>query len=614
MGSYNTAVITTVGQALLTSVLGAQGTMTFTKLQTSSYSYASGTDLSALTSLNNVEQEVNVGSATIVDSTHISASATISNSGISTEYNVNTLGIFASDGVNEVLFAVSTAVTPDVIPVDSGGTPSTYKYNFTLAVSSTSDITISAVGDITANDVSFDNTTSGLPATDVQTAIDDIDAEVDDVVNVYGSKNLFPVKAISQTIDGVTFTQNSDGSITITGTPNNPVGYSIGNGDNWNNYDLEWLKDLNGKTLEISGVADDAESGIQFVIALYNAENQQFCFWSTSTSASRTAVCNTNGAVYYQAYLYVHDTTKNYNVTIYPMLRLASIPDSTYEPYSMTNQQITKRLSGQSNENLMDNPWFTINQRGFTSASLETGYTVDRWRYDRSNDGSGYSCEYTSSGIHLSSGTGTYVLIAQKLEDELISSLIGKTVTFSLMTSTGLIYSGTWVFDGSDHAIFIDIQGKFSADYSVPYYKGIRIICHGPNAPTFRAVKLELGSESTLAYDVAPDYGEELAKCQRYFVKTDSGYVGAYGNTQDTSSVNVVIPVPVPMAGNPVVTGNFQAVFPNTGVYTLGSGTLSFVKRNNNTLVATVPCANTRTTYDIFLVYSIDGLSISCDL
>ena len=146
MGSYNTAVITTVGQALLTSVLGAQGTMTFTKLQTSSYAYASGTDLTALTSLNNVEQEVNVGAASIIDSTHIAADATISNTGVTTEYNANTLGIFATDGNSEVLFAVSTAVTPDVIPVDSGGTPSTYKYKFTLAVSSTSDITISALG------------------------------------------------------------------------------------------------------------------------------------------------------------------------------------------------------------------------------------------------------------------------------------------------------------------------------------------------------------------------------------------------------------------------------------------------------------------------------------
>lgn len=173
MGSYNTAVITTVGQALLTSVLGAQGTMTFTKLQTSSYAYASGTDLSALTSLNNVEQEVNV-TADVIDSTHIYANALISNTGVSTEYSVNTLGIFASDGNSEVLFAVSTAETPDVIPVDSGGTPSTYKYKFNLAVSSTSDITITGSGEIDAADVDYTNTVSGLSATTVQGAIDEL--------------------------------------------------------------------------------------------------------------------------------------------------------------------------------------------------------------------------------------------------------------------------------------------------------------------------------------------------------------------------------------------------------------------------------------------------------
>lgn len=175
MGSYNTAVITTVGQALLTSVIGAQGTMTFTKLQTSSYAYASGTDLSALTSLNNVEQEVSV-TAGVIDSTHIYANALISNTGVSTEYSVNTLGIFASDGNSEVLFAVSTAETPDVIPVDSGGTPSTYKYKFNLAVSSTSDITITGSGEIDAADVDYTNTASGLSATTVQGAIDELAA------------------------------------------------------------------------------------------------------------------------------------------------------------------------------------------------------------------------------------------------------------------------------------------------------------------------------------------------------------------------------------------------------------------------------------------------------
>jgi hypothetical protein len=213
MGSYNTAVITTVGQALLTSVLGSQGTMTFTKLQTSSYAYASGTDLSALTSLNNVEQEASIGTATIVDSTHIAADATISNSGISTEYNANTLGIFASDGDNEVLFAVSTAVTPDVIPVDQGGTPSTYKYNFTLAVSSTSDITISAVGNIDASDVAYDNSVSGLSATNVQAALDEL-ASVKTAGVITPSAASVVLNNVNPTAT-VSFTTNSDGVASV---------------------------------------------------------------------------------------------------------------------------------------------------------------------------------------------------------------------------------------------------------------------------------------------------------------------------------------------------------------------------------------------------------------
>jgi hypothetical protein len=123
-----------------------------------------------------VEQEVSV-TAGVIDSTHIYANALISNTGVSTEYSVNTLGIFASDGNSEVLFAVSTAETPDVIPVDSGGTPSTYKYKFNLAVSSTSDITISAVGNIDASDVDYDNSVSGLSATNVQGVIDEVVVE-----------------------------------------------------------------------------------------------------------------------------------------------------------------------------------------------------------------------------------------------------------------------------------------------------------------------------------------------------------------------------------------------------------------------------------------------------
>lgn len=174
MGSYNTAVVTTAGQALLTSVLGSQGTLTFSKFQTSSYQYASGTDLSALTSLNDVEQEVSPNDAGVIDSTSLFAQATVSNTGLAAEYTAYTLGMFASDGVNEVLFAVATAITPDVIPEDTGGTPSTYTYKLILTVSSTSDITINVTTSTTAAEISYNNTSSGLNATNVQDALDEV--------------------------------------------------------------------------------------------------------------------------------------------------------------------------------------------------------------------------------------------------------------------------------------------------------------------------------------------------------------------------------------------------------------------------------------------------------
>lgn len=142
MGSYNNMVITTVGQALLTSVLGTQGTLTFSKFQTSSYQYSGGTDLSALTSLNSVQQEVTPSFAGVIDATNLYVSSSVDNENLATGYTAYTLGIFATDGNSEVLFGVSTAVTPDVIPADTGGTPSTYTYRMQLKISSTDNIDI----------------------------------------------------------------------------------------------------------------------------------------------------------------------------------------------------------------------------------------------------------------------------------------------------------------------------------------------------------------------------------------------------------------------------------------------------------------------------------------
>jgi hypothetical protein len=170
MGSYNSTVITSVGQALLASAIANQKDVVFSKFQVSDHVYPAGTDLSALTSLQSVQKETAPSGASVYDSTTIHSSATVDNSGVLSEFNANTLGLFITVDSTEVLFGVSTAITPDVFPKDVGGVPSTYTYSMNLVVSSTENVTISVDMDayLTAADVVdnliTDNPTAPLSA------------------------------------------------------------------------------------------------------------------------------------------------------------------------------------------------------------------------------------------------------------------------------------------------------------------------------------------------------------------------------------------------------------------------------------------------------------------
>lgn len=150
------------------------------------------------------------------------------------------------------------------------------------------------------------------------------------------------------------------------------------------------------------------------------------------------------------------------------------------------------------NRNLLDNGWFTINQRGVTTLPA-SDYFVDRWVT--------YSAAGTvnANGVSLTSGN-----IYQKLEPDLWTSLIGKPLTASLMLSTGTIRTATITnFGGSDVTF---PGGVFSLSAAS---KAFNVYSTG----TIRAVKLEIGIVSTLANDVMPDYTNELLKCQRYFYR-----------------------------------------------------------------------------------------------
>lgn len=148
------------------------------------------------------------------------------------------------------------------------------------------------------------------------------------------------------------------------------------------------------------------------------------------------------------------------------------------------------------NPNLLDNWYFgnPVNQRGASGTISRLGYFFDRWKLVSG------SVTINSGGIVLN---GT---IAQMLE-----YAVGQTVTATVLTPDG-VTDVTPVYGDETKTFTITAQGK-----------------------TIRAVKLELGSQQTLAHqengvwvlNEIPDYGEQLRRCQRYYqrLKASSGYM-----------------------------------------------------------------------------------------
>lgn len=169
--------------------------------------------------------------------------------------------------------------------------------------------------------------------------------------------------------------------------------------------------------------------------------------------------------------------------------------------------KIKDNLAGR---NLVDNGWFTVNQRGFTSGNFANNYPADRWTTSYSdisdgtisNDGNGL---ITITGASTGSSTLYQVITSPKL---------GKTYTLSALID-GEIYKGTATLNSTSDQIMIAVSDKATLSL---YFSGgkwyAQVAINSGKTLVLRAVKLEVGSISTLANDVAPDYALELAKCQ----------------------------------------------------------------------------------------------------
>ncbi len=170
---------------------------------------------------------------------------------------------------------------------------------------------------------------------------------ISDLVNVYGAKNLIPYPYYSHTgtSHGITYTVNiDDGSVTASGTSTgNSRFYLTSNASTAILSTLDYLEE--GKTYTLSSGVDSSSSSYWIEFALYNTSASRWEVYRTNNaSGSVTFTMPSDFSIYSWANFYINFNTGATisNLTFYPMLRLASDTDDTYQPYAMTNKKLTE--------------------------------------------------------------------------------------------------------------------------------------------------------------------------------------------------------------------------------------------------------------------------------
>ena len=396
-----------------------------------------------------------------------------------------------------------------------------------------------------------------------------------------GAKNLIENTSVSKTDGNVQYTVNADKSISI-----NILSSLSANAGRIVGY-------INVK----AGLSYTLRGGISSTIRI-DLRNSDYSMWmdnvqnkevtSPKQSYSVDTFIPSNDATL-MVYLRIDSSIATGNAgTVYPLLRFATDTDETYQPYAMTNKEMTPYVQAISNPNLLDNPWFTVNQRGLSSYSGAAQYTVDRWKLV--NNKGELTVNSDGSITVIANGGDTW--LQHRIEPSVLKSLVGKTITLSIdAVKTGgyvNLYSGYYDSANTWHRISDDIginttRSIVSKTVVVP-----TLVDNNPNfaeygiyiangqSVTIYSTKLELGEISTLSMDFPPNYAEELAKCQRYFVRYRQSNTDtiAQGVARDSTKLRFLMPLPVPMRTPPSVTASSTVGdYTNTGLTITRTGT-----------------------------------------
>lgn len=224
------------------------------------------------------------------------------------------------------------------------------------------------------------------------------------------------------------------------------------------------------------------------------------------------------------------------------------------------NQQALYNIGAEVRQNNLINPFFLINQRGFSSSSDSGLTTVDMWKRNSNS----VSASVVSNGIELTFSSSSR--LQQFIENP--SRFDNKTVTISCVVED---FSGgpncnlhLRINNTYDEGRSVDITGNglFSATFTLP--SGITAMSFDligkSGSYTVVGTKFEIGDKQTLAKVSSSGEVEfieqpdplEILKCQRFlFVVDDNERLAA--SSLSGNRFSVTIPTPITMRTTPTV-------------------------------------------------------------
>lgn len=231
--------------------------------------------------------------------------------------------------------AAKQAVEANIAPVETDASAASQGYSVGAQLF-LGDVLYDVTAPIAQDDALVVNT--NIKAADnVSSDIVALTKEITDayaLISRNGAKNHVHVTATSQTINGVTFTVNDDGSIKANGTATEFTAFDI-------ETTATGLKAVSGNYLLSDGLANPSASHYTTITVVDKNDVTTYDYANTKDAGKQafSIVAEDIKSIYLAVCIGANVTVND--LVFYPMVRDAEDIDSDFQPYAKTNQQLT---------------------------------------------------------------------------------------------------------------------------------------------------------------------------------------------------------------------------------------------------------------------------------